>query len=1112
MHTLSTQIARAAASLLFVLLAITVSVQSFGSTDDSTATAEQDWDVSQPRGDLIKVSLDTHKSTWSNLSLSPDGKQILFDMLGDIYVLPIEGGQAQPLVQGFDWNMQPQYSPDGSKIAFISDRDGARNLWVMNADGSEPYQVSKETTTFVHTPSWSPDGDYIAVTKGYMSARSIPAGEIWIYHRSGGDGVQVKARENDRHSQKSSTDPVFSPDGRYLYYSKDVTPGRVWEYGKNSTTELFNIMRHDLQTGEEERYIGGAGGAIVPTPSPDGRHMAYLKREDTKTVLYLKDLKSGIDRRLFTEMERDHQETFGSEGNFAYFDWSADGQEIVFWTAGQFHRLTVDSLDVTTIPMHIKAEKQVQKAPRFAVDVAPDSLDIKMIRWASLSPTGDRAVYQALGKLYIRDMQSGQVKRLTRQNDHDEFYPSFSRDGKSIVYTTWNDMDLGAVKVVSAAGGKGKTITTEPGIYIEPRFSADSNRLVFRRITGGYILSPKWSMEPGIYVADRSGKSMEKVVDYGWNAHFADDNERLYFTSYVPDSMGTELELLSVNLQGRDQRKLLRGTNITEYQLSPDGNWVAYTHQNNAYVAALRSTGKQQQLGTSTGGLPATKLSARAGEYLHWSADSKRLNWSHAANLYGRDLNQAFAFLEGAPQQLPEPVSEGIDLSFSLQADKPTSVIALVGGTLVTMKDADNSQDIIDNGVLLVQGNRILAVGKQGEVTIPEAAAVVDVSGKTLLPGLIDAHAHGPQANEEIIPQQNWKSLSSLAFGVTTIHDPSNDSSEIFAASEMQRAGKILAPRIFSTGTILYGAYSPSVNATIDSYEDALFHLQRMKDMGGISVKSYNQPRREQRQQVLAAAKSLGIMVVPEGGGKLYQNMSMMADGHTTLEHSLNIATGYDDLTQFWSQTDMAYNPTLVVAYGGLEGERYWYDRTNVWENSRLMRYVPRYIVEPRSIRRVKAPDDHYNHIKVAQYAKTLRDAGVRVLIGAHGQREGLAAHWEMWMLNQGGFSPWESLRAATYDGAIAMGMDNDLGSLEPGKLADIVVMDGDVLTDLRRSEYISHTMINGRLYDVSTMAEVASGDSVAQPLFFERLNINAMPAATAEALERKSQRYHWQH
>ena len=582
--------------------------------------------------------------------------------------------------------------------------------------------------------------------------------------------------------------------------------------------------------------------------------------------------------------------------------------------------------------------------------------------------------------------------------------------------------------------------------------------------------------------------------------------------SYAPESKYTELELYSVDLKGRDERTLLKGDKVTEYQLSPDGKWIGYTHQNNAFVAPFLSTGLQQELDIEDSGLPVAQVSKRAGEYLTWSSGSDRLSWSHGATVFSRELNQAFSFLADAPDELPEPVSEGLNLGFSQIADKPSSTIALVGGQVVTMRDADNAQEVISNGVVVVQDNRIVAVGKVGEVSIPADAQIIDVSGKTLTPGLIDGHAHGSQATEEIIPQQNWKNLSSLAFGVTTIHDPSNDSSEIFAASEMQRSGQILGPRIFSTGTIVYGANSPTAHARINSYEDAFFHLQRLKDMGAVSVKSYNQPRREQRQQVLKAARDLELMVVPEGGGKLYQNMSMIADGHTTLEHSLNIATGYSDLTQFWSQTEMAYNPTLVVAYGGLEGEKYWYDRTNVWENTRLTRYVPRYIVEPRSIRRATAPDDHYNHIKVAAYAKTLRDAGVRVLIGAHGQREGLAAHWEMWMLNQGGFTPWEALRAATHDPSVALGMRDDLGSIEVGKLADIVIMDGEVLNNIRRSEMITHTMINGRLYDVSNMSEIGSGNSTIEPLFFERLEINAMPAATAKAIAEKSARHHWVH
>ncbi|GAB2995467.1 amidohydrolase family protein [Psychrosphaera aestuarii] len=1081
-------------------------------TEEAASKEDKKWDVKNPTGEMKTISINTDESTWSNLDVHPNGKTIIFDMLGDLYTMPINGGKATPLVLGYDWNMQATYSPDGSKIAFLSDRDGMMNVWVMNADGSDPVQITKQTSHTIHTPTWSPDGQFIAVTRGVMSSRSVAAGEIWLYHHTGGSGTKVKAGSYGAFNQKNITDPKFSPDGKYLYYTQDVTSGRVWEYNKNSTTELFNIIRHDLDTGEEERYIGGAGGAVIPTPSPDGKYMAYLKREDTKTVLYIKDLKSGLDTRLYTEMERDHQETFGTEGNYAYFDWTPNSKNIVFWSNGKFQSIDVKDKKVTAIPFNVAVEKQVQKAIRVAVEVAPDTVQVKQTRWATMSPTGDRIVYQALGKLYIRDVKSGKTKRLTKQNDHDEFYPSFSRDGKYIAYTTWNDEKLGSVRVVKARGGKGKVISTEPGHYMQPRFSPDGEKVVFNRFTGGYLTSPEWSMEPGVYVADIDGDKMKRVIKSGGDAHFGADNDKIFYTSYQSGSYGTKRKLVEVNLDGFDQRDVLKGDKVTEFKVSPNGQWIAFTYQFNAYVAPFSKVGTLQSIGPKSSWVPVGQASKTSGSEMHWSADSKTLHWSNASTLYSRKVEDTLKHLAKGDEALPEPTSEGIDLSFEVKADIPDSKVALVGGKVVTMRDADNKQEIIENGVVLVEGNRIVKVGNRSDVQIPKGYKTVDVSGKTLVPGIIDSHAHGSQGTRQIIPQQNWKNFSSIGFGVTTLHDPSNDNREIFAAAELQRTGKIVGPRIFSTGRILYAGYSPGATAKIDSYDDAKYHIKRTQDNGAVSVKSYNHPRRDTRQQVLAAARELGVNVVPEGGGKLYQNMTMVIDGHTTLEHSLNIPRGYKDLTQMWSQTETAYNPTFVVAYGGLSGERYWYDKTNVWENERLMRFAPRYIIEPVSIRREKAPEDHYNHIEIAKYAKTLRDNGVRVLIGAHGQREGLAAHWEMWMMAQGGFTPWEALRGATYDGAVALGMDKDLGSIEAGKLADIVIIEEDVLSDIRKSEYVSHTMINGRLFDAKTMNEVATGNYKAKPLFFDRLNINAMPTATATELKQKEEKYHWKH
>ncbi len=569
---------------------------------------------------------------------------------------------------------------------------------------------------------------------------------------------------------------------------------------------------------------------------------------------------------------------------------------------------------------------------------------------------------------------------------------------------------------------------------------------------------------------------------------------------------------MSVDLTGEDQREHLYGADkVSEFRLSHDKKWIAFVYQYNAYLAPFTETGGRIDIGPDSKSIPVKKISSRAGESLTWNADSKSVSWYNGATFYERQIKDAFEFLPGAPDKLPEPVSEGISLSFSQKADKPSGWKAIVGGTVVTMRDSKNQQEVIPNGTVLIKDNKIYQVGKAKEVNVPKDALVIDAKGKTVIPGLVDAHAHGGQGSNEIIPQQNWAMYSTLSFGVTTIHDPSNDTSEIFSASEMQRSGQIVAPRIFSTGTILYGAESLGAKAIINNYEDALFHLQRMKDAGAISVKSYNQPARAQRQQVLAAARKLGMMVVPEGGGKLHQNLTMMVDGHTGLEHSLPIARGYGDLTKLWSATKFGYTPTFIVSYGGLMGEEYWYDRTEVWKNERLMRYTPSFLVDGRSIRRPTAPDDQYNHFNVAKYSKILSDAGVSVHIGAHGQREGLASHWELWIMQQGGFTPWQALRGGTIDGARHLGMDKQIGSIEVGKLADLVVIDGDVLKDLRRSEFVDYTFINGRVYEAATMNEVGSTKK-RMPFFFEGDNRTFMPLQTQLEVQEKAVDNHWVH
>ena len=419
---------------------------SYSQTDkpsEPTKTEEskddKKWDVLNPPFDLATVSIDTNNTTWSSLDITPDGKSIVFDMLGDIYVTDMSGGNAKALTQDFAWNIHPAVSPNGEKIAFISDRGGLSNLWVMDKNGENLKQLSTEKNNLIHSPKWSPDGEYIAVSKGIMSSRSIPAGEIWLYHYSGGDGLAIKKRVNGKIEQNNIADPAFSPDGKYLYFTKSTSGGSNFSYNRDPLKGIFAITRYELSNGEETRFVSGSGGAVVPTPSPDGKQLAFIRRVKEKTVLFVKDLATGMEKPLYMNLERDMQEGFGSEGYFAYFDWTPDSKHIVFWTAGKFHKLNVKNQSVTTIAVNVKAEVSYADAVRFDVDVAPDKFPIKMTRWAQKSPDGKSVLFQALGKLYVKNIKSGKTSRLTKQNEHDEYYPRYSNDGKNIFYTTWLD-------------------------------------------------------------------------------------------------------------------------------------------------------------------------------------------------------------------------------------------------------------------------------------------------------------------------------------------------------------------------------------------------------------------------------------------------------------------------------------------------------------------------------------------------------------------------------------------------------------------------------------------------------------------------------------------------
>jgi Tol biopolymer transport system component/imidazolonepropionase-like amidohydrolase len=1059
----------------------------------SGAGAEQPgWDVNAPGGPSRELALDVRAGTWMSVDVSPDGRELAFDLLGDLYVLPIEGGEARVIASGVAWQMQPRWSPDGRRIAFTSDAGGGDNLWVADRDGSNARAVTKETFRLLNSPAWSPDGEYLAARKHFTSRRSLGAGEIWLYHvGSGGEGLQLTERKSE---QKDVGEPAFSPDGRHVYYSYDSTPGERFEYNKDPNRQIYAIDRLDRETGEVAPVVTGPGGACRPTPSPDGKRLAFVRRVRYRTTLFVLELASGAARPVWDGLERDMQETWAVHGVYPGMAWTPDGREIVLWARGKLWRVDVASGAPREIPFHVADARTVSEAVRFPVEVAPARFDVKLLRWVRVSPAGDQVVYQALGHLWIRALPEGTPRRATSDEDVFEFFPSFSRDGRALVYATWNDERLGELRVLDLESGAARTLTREPGHYADPVFTPDGSEVVFHKRAGGYVTSPLWSREPGIYRVPAAGGEPVLVTREGTNPQFGADGQRVYLWKASEEKEADRRELFSLELDGSDRRAHLVSQWATEFALSPDGRWVAFVERFNAYVAPFVATGREVSIGPKSTAFPVAKVSRDAGESLQFSGDSSRLHWSLGPELYTRELEDAFAFLAGAPETLPEPPASGVNVSFQAAHAAPEGVIALVGGKLVTMR----GDEVIEDGVLVADRNRIAAVGRRAEVAIPAGARVFDVAGTTIVPGLIDVHAHGAQASDGITPQSNWIHAANLAFGVTTIHDPSNDTNEIHAVAELARAGRVLSPRTFSTGTILYGAMG-SFAAPIDALDDARSHLRRLKAVGAISVKSYNQPRREQRQQVLAAAREIGINVVPEGGSLFQHDMTMIVDGHTGIEHSLPAERVYADVLALWGPSGVGYTPTLVVGYGGPWGEEYFYQHEDVWANERLARFVPRFVLDPRSRRRTLYPADEFNTRRSSSICKALIDAGGAVQLGAHGQLAGLAAHWELEMLVWGGMSAHEALRCGTLFGARYVGLDRDLGSLEPGKLADLLVSEGDALADVARTRDVRYTMLDGRLYDAATLAPV-DGRGGAAPRFFWQEMQAGLPAQKTAA------------